>query len=83
MFGDTPRTPSAMFAPHRLSDHTVNTKMIFIELPVVNELSHGLSLLIPTTQHGYVARVFDHGEYIKVSCREVKDNKKGVQDRVR
>jgi hypothetical protein len=82
MFGDTPRTPSAVFAAQRLSNHAVNAKVFFVEFPVVNELSHSLSLLVPAGQLGYVARIFDHGNYIKVCDREHKDGKKDVQDRM-
>lgn len=75
MFGDTPRASSTVLASYRLANHAVNAEMFFIEFPVVNKLAHGFPLLISAAELRYIARIFDHGEYIEIGRSDCKHGK--------
>jgi hypothetical protein len=75
MFGDTPRTPSTVLASHWLANHAVNAEMFFVEFPVVNKLAHGFPLLVSAAELGYIAGIFDHGEYIEIRRSDCKYGK--------
>lgn len=83
MLRNTALATPAMLASQRLSVHTGNAKIIFIELPCFKELSDNSSLLIPASKFRYVPRVLNHGEKIEIGREGKEDGKKKIEKRVR
>lgn len=75
MFGDASRASSTVLASHGLANHAVNAEIFFVEFPVVDKLAHGFPLLVSAAELGYIARIFDHGEYIEIGRSGCKHGK--------
>lgn len=75
MFRHAARAALAVLAPQRLSDHTVNTEILFIELPLLKQFGNSSPLLISAAEFGNISGVLYHRAGIEIRSQAKKDCK--------
>lgn len=60
MFGNASSTTPAMLATQRFPDHTSNTEVLLVKLPLLEKFGNDGSLLIPASQFGNVPRILNN-----------------------
>lgn len=83
MFGDASVTPSAVFASEWHADHTVDTEVLLIKPPLLQQGIDRLFLLSQASKFGYIAWLVKHGAEVKVAAKDISDEEESVRERQR
>lgn len=74
-------TTLTVLASEGFSDHACHTKVLLVEFPLLKKFANDCPLLIPASELGNIAGIFNHGIEIEVGRQAIEYDKKDVQKR--
>lgn len=80
MFGHASPTALAMLAPQGSPDHAEYAEILFVKFPLLKELGHDGSLLVPAPNFGNETGVFDDGVNVEIGRQCIEHREQEVQN---